>query len=192
QPFGGFLHRCTLRFRQVGCWTFFNDFLVAALAGAIPFADGDSLACAITKNLYFDMTCSSDKFFQEHTIIGKVVRAQSLYAVERCCQLCLVMAQLHADATTTRCAFQHHGIANCRSGFYGLRNAGKQIRSRAQWHTGSLSQLPRLVFQAEGHHLFSGGADKNNAGSFTLPDKAGVFTQKAIPRMDSLRTALLG
>src|SRR5690606_1218503 len=90
QPFGGFLHRCTLRCRLACGKICFHDFLAAALADACPLADADSVACDITRNVYSDMTCSSDKSCREHTFIGKAVRAQSVYAVERCCQLCLV------------------------------------------------------------------------------------------------------
>ena len=65
----------------------------------------------------------------------------------------------------------------------------QQARAGQQGHAGLGCQPTRRVLEAKNSHLLGRGADKGQPGGFTGFDKAGVFRQKTIARMDGLRAA---
>ncbi len=99
------LHGGALRFRQVGGGTFLHHFLIAALTGTIALAKGDGVALSVAKNLYLNVACRRDKFFQKDSIVGKIICAESFDGVEGCCEFSFTLAQLHSDAAAARRTF---------------------------------------------------------------------------------------
>ena len=105
QGFGGGVELLADVVAEVRSRAFLNHFLVAALAGAVAFAQSDGHALAVTKHLHFDMTGAGDEFFQKDAVVGEVVGPEAFDTVESGAQFVVVVAQLHADATTTRGGF---------------------------------------------------------------------------------------
>lgn len=52
-------------------WSFFDDFLVAPLDGAITFVEIDSVAVLVAKQLDFNMTRIVDVLLDKHTIVAE-------------------------------------------------------------------------------------------------------------------------
>ena len=190
QLLGSAMQLAANRVSQVGRRAFLHYFLIAALAGAVALAQRQRLACAVTEHLHFNMPGASDKFFQEHAIIGEVAGAKPLDAVERTVQLFQTVAQLHTDATTTGGAFQHHRVANTLGGCLRGTQVLQQIGTRQQRHAGLLGQLAGTVLEAKLHHLFRCGSNKGNAGRLAAAHEVGIFTEKAVTGMDGLSARL--
>ena len=56
---------------NAGGWRFLNDFLVAALQGAVAVAQINGIALAVAQNLYFNVTGIFQEFFQIDCVIAK-------------------------------------------------------------------------------------------------------------------------
>ena len=132
--------------REVGGGCFFDDFLVAPLHGTISLAQCHDLAFAVTKNLYFNMACPVDKFFQKKTGILEIVLCQILDRFVSTDQLILVPAQAHADAATASGAFQHDRIADMLSLMTRRFKVFQQIGSWQEWHLIFQGQRARGMF----------------------------------------------
>jgi len=97
---------------NVGGGALFDHLLIAPLRRAIAFTQGDGMALTITEDLHLDVPCVFDKFFQEHTAVGKITFAQTSYRIEGLAQLRLAATQLHADAAATGGALEHDWITD--------------------------------------------------------------------------------
>src|SRR5690606_33229280 len=92
-------------FRYIRCGGYFVDFLIAPLCRTIPLAERYGISQTVAENLHYDMTRELDVFFNKHTVIGKVIRAQSFYADESLTKLGFVGAYPHADTPASGGAF---------------------------------------------------------------------------------------
>ncbi len=180
QAAGGVVQGGAHLVRQVGRRGFFQHFLVAALGGAVPLAQGQCAAGAVAEHLHFDVAGALNVFFQEHAVVGEVVGAQPAHAVPGFFQAGVVVADLHADAAAAGGAFEHHRVADLRGGFERRRRVIQQAGAGQQRHVVVLGQGAGGVFQAEVAHLLRGGPDESDAVAFAPLDEFGVFTEKAV------------
>ncbi len=67
--------------RQAGCWGLFEDFLVAALGGAVALAEGEDVAVAVAEDLDLDVTGAGDVFFEVDAGVAEVGAAEAEHGV---------------------------------------------------------------------------------------------------------------
>ena len=114
-----FMQRFASLFGQARRRRFFNDLLVTALHRAIAFAQNNSIAIAIAKDLYFDMTATFYILFDKEARILEVVFTQSLDAVKAFNEFLFAVANAHANTTTACGTLEHYRIAD----FLGMCNS---------------------------------------------------------------------
>ncbi len=84
---------------------FFQHFLVAALDGTVTHTEGNHLARAVAKDLYFQVARALDVFFDKHACVAEVVFAEALDGIEGVSQFRRVVADPHPDPAAARRAF---------------------------------------------------------------------------------------
>ncbi len=178
--------------RQVRGRGFFHHFLVPALQGAVPFAQGNHIACAIAEHLHFHMAGPGDEALQEHAAVVEETLALAAHGFKGIPEFAFAVAAGEADAATAGGAFQHHRVAKSVGGLQSFLEILQQTAARCQGHTGSFRQFPGPVLQAELAHLVGGGADKGNTIGLAGLGKVGVLGKKAIPRNNRLGAGVLG
>src|SRR6267143_2425436 len=92
-----------------GC--LFDDFLVAALRGAIAFAQREHPAKAVAENLYFDVTRLFDVPLQVDAALTEVGCAQTSDRRVVLREFFLAAANSHTDTAAAGRAFEHYGIS---------------------------------------------------------------------------------
>ena len=112
EVFCGGMQVCAHCIWQVRRRGFFQHFLVTTLGGAIPFAQGDSVALAIAENLHFDMAGPGDIFFDEDAVVGKIIGTEAPNGIPGFVQAGRVFADLHADAAAASGALEHDRVTN--------------------------------------------------------------------------------
>ena len=113
--------------RQVWRGRLLQHFLVTPLHRAVAHAEGNHLALAVAKQLYFQMTRPLDVLFDKYTRVAEVIFPQTHYRIERVTQRFCVIADAHTDAAASRRAFQHHRISHFGGSGDGLVNIGQQV-----------------------------------------------------------------
>ena len=71
---------------------YFHYLLKAALNRAVALVQVNDVAVFVAEYLYLDVFGSFDKFFEKDAVVGKVVGAQALDAIEGGDQLCFTVA----------------------------------------------------------------------------------------------------
>ena len=149
------------------------------------------MAAAVAENLDLNVPGTLDVLLDVETALLEIATAEPIHLGKRGFEFGRVPAQLHADATTAGGALQHHRVADRLSGAQRRRDVRQQAGARQEPHTLLLRDLAGRVLQAEAAHLLRLGTNEDDAGGRTGFGKTGVFAQKAIARMDRLRSRLL-
>jgi len=97
---GGIQHLLAGGRRQVRGRGFLHHFLVAALQGTIPFAQGNHIAFAIPEYLDFHMAGPGDEALQEHAAVVEEALALAAHGFKGIPQFALAVAAGQADAAT--------------------------------------------------------------------------------------------
>src|ERR1700692_3192712 len=92
--------------------------LVSSLDRAIAFADGQDVASAVAEDLNLDMTSHFNKFFEVNSALLEIGFSQTLDRLKSFPQLSRRSAELEADPTSTRCAFDHDRKTDLLSGLH--------------------------------------------------------------------------
>ncbi len=90
-----------------------------------------------------------------------------------------------------RRALDHHRIADALRFCIRVLDIADEARARRQGYAGSLRQFARFVLQAEGTHVLRFRPDEDDPGVFARLREVGIFRQKAVAWVDSLRPRLL-
>ena len=98
------------------------------------------------------MASAVNEFFQEHTAIRKIVLAQSNHGVEGLGQHFRVVAGLHANAATTRRAFEHDRVTDRLCSTQRFIERGQQAGTRHQRQSVLLGQRARPMLERKGFH----------------------------------------
>ena len=171
----------------------FNDFLVAALDGALALVEVNHVAKRIAQHLNFDVARLLDKFFDEHAIVAKAVARLVAARLEAFGRLFVVEGHAQTLAAAARAGFDHDGVANVFGNAHGL--IGRIDRIVITWDGTDLGLQRQFFggdFVAHGSNGCVLGADKDQALFFHALGKAFVFGQKTITGVDGFSARLLG
>ena len=171
---------------------FFHHFLVAALQGTFPFAQGQHGAVAVTEDLYFHMTGAGHEAFDKDTAVREEAFSQAFYGFESGYQFAFIIAAGQTNATTASGALQHHRIADIEGGLFRFVQALQQVGAGGQGHAGFFGDGTGLMLEAELAKLFRGRADKGNAVGSAGFSKLGVFGKKAVAGDDGVGAGVFG
>ena len=170
-----------------------DDFLVAALDGAVALPEMDEIAVAVAEDLDLDMAGAADQLFQIDLAIAEGAFRFAAAGLDLRLELVLILDHAHAAATTAPAGLEHQGIADFAGQFRPVFGAVRQRTCGG--HHGNIG-LNRHVaggdLVAQGAHHIGGGADEGQAGRGTGLGEIGVFRQEAIAGMDQGGARLLG
>ena len=102
------------RIVQSGCGRFFDHLLIAALDGAVAFAQSNHAAVAVAKDLNFNVAGAGYELFEVQTALFEVSLAERFDRGVVRGEFGLVLADPHADAAAAGRRPQHDGIADRR------------------------------------------------------------------------------
>ena len=168
---------------------FFDDFLVAALHGAIALGKVDGVAVFVGEHLDFDVARALQVAFH---IDHRVAERRACFGFghfDGLDEVFFFLDHAHtASAAATRC-FDNHGITDFVGGFEdfgGIVGQGAVRTGNARY-----ARFNHRVFGgnfvAHQADSFGFGADEDEAGLFDLFGKVGVFGKEAVARVDGIR-----
>ena len=120
---------------QIGRWGFFHHLLVAPLQRTVALTQRQHVARAVAKNLHLDVARIADEALQKNTGIGKIGLRQPFHRLKGTAQGLGVRAHLHANATPTGAALEHHRVANEVGVCQRRVQVGQQAGAGQQGHT---------------------------------------------------------
>ena len=186
--FDGSLHQCGAGCGwQIGSGGFLNHFLIAPLQRTIALAQRHDIALAVAEDLHLDMTGAGDVFFQIDAAILEIAFGQPAHGLEQAGQIVGRAAKLQADTAAAGCALDHHRIADPRGGSAGGCQIGQQVGAGEQRHAASGGGLAGGVLEAEDAHVLRARPDEAYALCGQTAGELGVFGQKSVTGMHSLR-----
>ena len=187
QAEGGIDQAGARRVRKSGRRCFLDHLLIAALGGAIALAQRHYFSCAIAEDLHLDVACILHEFFQVETGSAETRVAQALDGFESGAQFPLVAAEPHPNTAATRCALEHHRIADGARLHRSLVYRGKEFRAGQQGHAALRGDGTRGVLQTEIAQVRGRGSDEYDAASRAGLGECGALAEKAIAGVDGLR-----
>ena len=169
----------------------FDDLLVPALQGAIPFKKMQHIAVVVAKNLRFYVQGVFHQFFQEHFVVAKIGRGLVASALHRFVQFLRLPDDAHAAPAAAPAGFQHQripdGLGDPRHRLLAL---GQGPGGRHHRHFRGASDLSSLHLVAQVPQHARGGPDKRDAAGLALFGEVGVLRQKAVARMNGVALGL--
>lgn len=99
---------------------FFDDFLVAALHGAVAFPEVDRIAVLVSDDLDFDMSCVFEEFFDEDAAVAEGGECFLLCFGDIGAEGGFVAADAHASATTACGGFDDDGVPDFGGDLHGF------------------------------------------------------------------------
>ncbi len=171
---------------EAGCGGFFDDFLVAALDGAVAFAEGDNVSVGIAEDLDFNVAGVLDKFFEEDSAVFKIGLGETDDGLEGGGEVGGFANEGHADAAAAAGAFEHDGVAD--AGGFALCGfeVGEEVGAGQKGDAVGAGKGAGGMLGAELAHLRGAGADEGDAGGFAGFDEGGVFGEEAVTGVDGL------
>jgi len=192
QSYGSIAHALAEFRSEKWRWAFLDDFLVAALHGAIALAKVDEVAVRIRDDLELDVMRVEHEFFQIAFAISEAGDCLIGCCAEERNKFAFIKARTHATTTATSSGLDHDWKTDALRFFErGLGidhdfcpgSDGHAIRNRGGAGSGLVS-----------HHRNHGGGwtDKGDAGSLTDFREAGIFRKETIAGMDGIGVSDLG
>ena len=173
-------------FVDARCWRFFQYFLVTTLQRAVAVAQMDRIALAVGKNLNFHVTRVGQVFFQvDHRVAepGAGFFAGLLGCFD---QVFFTVDHAHAATTAAASGLDDHRVAdftaNAQGGFRIFRQ-----RAVRTWNGRNTSRDHGVLGRNLVAHQANGvgfRADEGKTGFFDLFGEIGVFSQKAVARVN--------
>ncbi|MCY1213453.1 hypothetical protein D9M72_252340 [compost metagenome] len=190
---GGFTHGAAQFRRQAGGGRFFDDFLVAALDGAVALVEVQAVAVAVGEHLDFHVARLEDVLLHQHARVAEGGLGFALGGGQGLGQFAFALYHLHALAATTCGGFQQHRVADALGGgAEGFQVLGFAVVAGHQRYAGGFHQ--GLGGGLAAHGVDGGGrrAEEDQAGIGNGAGEAGVLREEAIAGVDGLGAAGLG
>lgn len=187
---GGFAHFFSKFWGEVGGGGFFDEFLVAALNGAIAFCAVDDVAVGICEDLKFDMAWFFYKFFEVEGAIAEAFLGFVLSGVEFFAEGSGIMCKAHAFATAAGDGFDKDGEAEffCDSeGIFAFEEGF--IAAWDDGATGAFCGFAGHGFIAHEADDFGRRADEFDIAAFALFCEFGIFGKEAVAWVDGIDVA---
>lgn len=190
----GFFDDISKRFVvEQGRGSFFDEFLVAALNGAVSFAKVEDFAFAVAEDLDFDVMGVFDKFFDVNVGVAKALFGFAAGGMVAFAKGDVVVDNAHASAAAAGDGLDHYGVADffCdREGvFFGVHSA---CRSGRNGNAGFLGEFAADGFVFKGVHSGGAGADETDFATFANFGEVGVFGEESVARMDGVDVSNFG
>ena len=186
----GFADFLALSGGDAGRRGFFDDFLVAALHGAVALAQVDGVAVFVGQHLDFDVARALQVAFHVNHGVAECGAGFGFGHFHRFDQVFFFFHHAHAASAAAARCFDDDGVADFGCGF----DDGFGVVGQCAVRTGHAGH-PRFLHGLFGRHFVAhqadgvgARADEDEAGLFDLFGKVGVFGQKAVAGVDSVRT----
>src|SRR6266568_3173495 len=166
---------------------FLDDFLVAPLDGAIPFAQMDDVAAGVGQDLEFDVVRVLDELFNVNAGVAEGFfgfRARRMVTLD---QGNVVVGRAHSASPAAGDGFDHDRIADLFRASQGfLLIFDQSVRAWRRRHAGLFCQgaADGLVFQ--GGHCPGVRPDETDVAALADVGEVGVLRQKAIAGMNGI------
>ena len=166
---------------------FLDNLLVAALDGAIAFAQVDDAALVVAQNLEFDVVRVFDVFLDVNAGVAEGLFGLGAGGVIAFDQGNVVVGDAHAASAAAGDGFDHDRVADAFGDgqgvllvFHHALGAGRGL------HAGLLGEgaADGLVFQRV--HGAGAGADEADVAAFANVGEMGVFRKKTVAGMDGV------
>ncbi|MNE29153.1 hypothetical protein D3C80_1226250 [compost metagenome] len=188
--FGATLADVTTQFRgNARCWCFFDDFLMAALHGAVTFSQIDSVTLTVSQHLNFDVAWVFQVFFHVYHVIAESGFRFSFGHGDGLRQVCIATYNAHTTTAAAAGRFDDNRVANAFSMSAVCIHIVAQRavrtwygRNTCFFHCGDCGHF--IAHQADS---VSFRADEDKARALNLLSKIGVLREEAITRMDCHR-----
>ncbi len=174
------------RVGEAGRGRLLDDFLVAALGGAIAFAESHDVAFAITEELHFDVAAAGDVFFEEEAGVFEIVAGKPLDALVHGREFGFGGDELQPDAAAACGAFQHDGIADAGGFLAGVVEVADKAGAGSEGHAGGKRQFAGFVLQAERAHLVRRWADEGDTSVGAAFSEVRIFGEEAVAGVNGL------
>ncbi len=155
---------------------FLDEFLVAALDGAIAFAEVNDIAMRVTQNLKLNVPRILDEFFDVNPAVAKHHFRLAPRGVIAFQQRNFIVRHAQATPTATRHGLDHHGVANL------LGHAARRrlvlhhaVAAGRHRHAGAFGQFAAGLFVAKRIHHRRARADERDVATLAHLGKARVF-----------------
>ncbi len=173
--------------RQLRSGAFLDQFLVAALEGAIPFPEVDNISMVIGDNLDLDVPRSLHVFFQVDATVAEGRFRFDASLLDGLFEGQIIERHAHALASAAGGGFDQYGEAD----FMGDRQGGifavqQSIAAGDHRHLGLPRQVTGLVLVAQHFHRFGRGADEIDLATAADLVEMRVFGQEPVTRVDGL------
>src|SRR5690554_5420763 len=167
----------------------FQNFLVAALHGAIPVTQVNGIALAVGKYLNFHVARPLQELFQINGIVTKGGLGFCLGNMDGVEQGCFCINHLHATTTATSGSLDDDRIADLLSNTQGFLRVltDRPVGTGYGGHTSLTHGLEGGHFVTHQPDHVRGWADEGKTTLFHLLGKVGIFCQEAIAGMDGHR-----
>ena len=142
--------------------SFFNDFLIASLNGAVPFSYCYNFPVFVSEYLHLDVSCFLYIFFNKCSAVSEVRSGKMANGVKAVSEIFGAAAYSHADAAASGGALQYYRIAYPVGGLDRFFTAFDKRSSLKKWNTGFKSQLPCGMLKTKELYMLAFRPDKNN------------------------------
>ena len=171
----------------------FDNFLMAALHGAIALVQMQQLAMLVAENLHFQMTRASKIFLEEDGTIAEGRTRFTLGFLQQALELGGIVDDPHATPASTHGGLDHQGIANFLSSF--MRGGGGFYGFSGTWKHANPSRSSEAACRglvAQQFQEIRSGTNKFNADIFAGARKCRVFREESVTRVDGVNFFFLG
>jgi hypothetical protein len=170
-----------------------DNFLVAALHGAIALVQMQDVPMAVPEDLDFDVFGARDVFFQEHRWIAESATRFALGFVEEVGEISGFMHDAHAATAAAEGSFDDERKSNFVCDLQSLSAIGHRLFcSRQRRDVYPFRQRTGGSFVAHQFEKVGARPNKFNSGRATRPGEFGIFSEEAVARMDHVDVVFLG
>ena len=169
---------------EAGGGRFFEDFLVAALRGAVAFAESEDVALAVAEDLDFDVAGAGYVFFEVDAGVAEVGAAEAQDGLVGFGELLGRVADAHADAAAAAGALEHDRVGEGVGLGEGVVEVGEQAGAGEERNAAGLGGGAGGVLEREGFDVLGRGADEGDAAGGAGAGEVDIFAEEAVAGMD--------
>ena len=171
----------------------FDDLLMSALNGAVPFVEVNDVAVLIPENLHLDVFGAGNVLLEKHGRIAEGATGFALGLVEQLGQFRFLLHHPHAASTTAEGRFDDEGKAD---GLGRLESGGAICQgflgSGQRGHAHSFGNGAGGGFVAHHFQDFRARSDEGDSGAGAGAGELGILAQEAVARMNGIDAFGLG
>ena len=183
----GVAHAFAELFADEGGRALLDDLLIAALQGAVAFAEGDDVAFGIAEDLDFDVVGIQDQLLHVHVAVAEAFFGFITGRGEGTSHGGFIVDGSHAATAPAIGGFEHDRVTHGGGGHEGflfiLEDAVGAGRDR---HFPLLGGGPGAVFVAHRLNGLGTGADELDFAAFADAGETGVLAEKSVPGVDGV------